>query len=99
MGNITIDHYPEAVGDTMDNDLNELQAKYPSTPIIIGEWGTITPDNLEQQVLNSMQAAKRPNVVGFNYWHLGMGGNEALINDDFSQRIQYDEVQSFFIIP
>lgn len=96
MGNITIDHYPEAVGDTMQNDLNELQAKYPNTPVIIGEWGTITGGNIEQQVLDSMGAAVRPNVVGFNYWHLGPGGNEALINDDFSHRAQFDEVQSFY---
>ena len=96
MGNITIDHYPEIVGDTMANDLNELQAKYPNTLIIIGEWGTITGGNVEQQVLITMQAAKRKNVVGFNYWHMGVGGNEALIYEDFSKAIQFDEVQSFF---
>lgn len=96
MGNITIDHYPEIVGDTMENDLNELQARYPNTPIVIGEWGTITGDNPEVQVNTSMQAAKRPNVIGFNYWHLGVGGNEALINGDFTKRSQFDEVQSFF---
>ncbi len=96
MGNITIDHYPEIVGDTMENDLNELIAKYPTVPIIIGEWGTITGGDVEQQVKNTMGAAIRPNVVGFNYWHMGTGGNEALINEDFTNRAQYDEVQSFF---
>lgn len=96
MGNITIDHYPEIVGDTMENDLNELQAKYPNVPIIIGEWGTITGGDVEQQVRNSMQAAKRPNVIGFNYWHMGTGGNEALVNDDLSKRVHFDEVQGFF---
>jgi hypothetical protein len=96
MGNITIDHYPEIVGDTMENDLNELQARYPNTPIIIGEWGTITGGDVQSQVLTSMQAAKRPNVVGFNYWHMGMGGNEALILDGFVKNIQFDEVQSFY---
>jgi len=96
MGNITIDHYPEIVGDTMENDLNELQAKYPTTPIVIGEWGTITGGDTEAQVLQTMKAATRPNVVGFNYWHMGMGGNESLINEDFTKKAQFDEVQSFY---
>jgi hypothetical protein len=96
MGNITIDHYPEIVGDTMDNDLNELSAKYPNTPIVIGEWGTITGGDTEAQITASLQAAKRPNVIGFNYWHMGVGGNEGLINEDFSKNKQYDELQGFF---
>lgn len=96
MGEITIDHYPELVGDTMENDLNELQSKYPATPIIIGEWGTVTGGDIATQVNTSMKAAKRTNVVGFNYWHLGLGGNEALINDDFTHRANYDPVKSFY---
>lgn len=96
MGNITIDHYPEAVGDTMEHDLDELMARYPGIPIIIGEWGTITGGDIQGQVLKSMQAAKRPGVVGFNYWHMGMGGNESIIGDDFSAKAQYDEVQRFY---
>ncbi len=96
MGNITIDHYPELVGDTMANDLNELQARYPTTPIIIGEWGTVTGGNTVQQVQDSMGAARRTNIVGFNYWHMGVGGNEGLINEDFSHNPQYATVQSFF---
>lgn len=97
MGNITIDHYPELIGQTMKQGLDELQAKYPNTPIIIGEWGSAGSTNIEQQVLSSMGAAKRPGVVGFNYWHMGMGGNEALINGDFTNRAQFDEVQSYFL--
>ncbi len=97
MGNITIDHYPEIVGDTMENDLNELQEKYSTTPIIIGEWGTITGGDTPSQVQKSMQAARRKNVVGFNYWHMGMGGNEALINDDFSSNTAFAAVKAFFM--
>ncbi|KKR33148.1 MAG: hypothetical protein UT63_C0023G0011 [Candidatus Gottesmanbacteria bacterium GW2011_GWC2_39_8] len=96
MGNITIDHYPQLVNDSMVNDLNELQARYPNVPIVIGEWGTVTSGDLIQQVVDNMSAAKRPGVVGFNYWHMGMGGNEALINDDFTSRSQYSTVQSYF---
>lgn len=96
MGHLAVDHYPELIGQTMKQGLDELQAKYPDLPIIISEWGSAGAGDVQQQVLNSMGAAKRPGVVGFNYWHMGMGGNEALINEDFSNRPQYDEVQSFF---
>jgi hypothetical protein len=96
MGNITIDHYPELIGDTMQNDLGELQAKYPNTPIVIGEWGTVTGGDTVAQVTNSMGAALRNNIIGFNYWHMGMGGNEALINSDFSNRPAFDMVKSYF---
>lgn len=96
MGNITIDHYPEIVGDTMENDLNELQAKYPTTPIVIGEWGTITGGDIASQVMTSMQAALRPNVIGFNYWHFGIGGNEALLNDGMTNKASFTAVKSFF---
>jgi cell division septation protein DedD len=96
MGNVTIDHYPEIVGDTMANDLNELQAKYPGTPIIVGEWGTITGGDIVSQVMTSMAAALRTNVTGLNYWHMGMGGNEALIEDNFSNRANFAPMQSFF---
>lgn len=96
MGEITIDHYPETVGETMAFGLDQLQAKYPHVPIIIGEWGTITGGDVVSQVYSSMGAAKRPGVIGFNYWHLGMGGNEALINDDFSNKPQFAAVQSFY---
>ncbi len=96
MGNITIDHYPEVVGSTMEEDLNELQALYPNVPIVIGEWGTIGEGNLKEQVKSAMSAAKRPNVIGFNYWNLGIGNNESLINEDFSEREHFATVQSFF---
>ncbi len=96
MGNLAIDHYPELIGQTMEQGLNEVMAKYPGLPIIISEWGSAGSTSVEAQVKSSMGAAKRPGVVGFNYWHMGMGGNEALINEDFSLRPQYDNVQSFF---
>lgn len=97
MGVLAIDHYPEAVGDTMENDLAELTAKYPHVPIVIGEWGTISGGDRQAQVRASMGAAKKvKNVVGFNYWHMGVGGNEALVNEDMSVNEHYDEVQYFY---
>jgi hypothetical protein len=97
MGNITIDHYPEAIGDTMENALDELTKRYPGVPIVIGEWGAI--ENRSKpiiQVHNAMSAALRPEVIGFNYWHMGVGGHEALIDEDFNRLPHFEAVQSFF---
>ncbi|HSW97430.1 MAG TPA: hypothetical protein VLF89_06405 [Candidatus Saccharimonadales bacterium] len=97
MGNITIDHYPEAVGDTMAEDLKKLRKKYPKTPVVIGEWGTIGGGDTVTQVKNTMGAvAADKNIVGFNYWQMSSGGNETLINDDFSHKPNFAAVQSFF---
>jgi hypothetical protein len=96
MGNITIDHYPQLVGTTMAADLDELEARYPGVPIIIGEWGAVNGTNHVSQVRSAMKAAQRTSVRGFNYWHMGMGGNEALIRRDFSNRIHYPYVQKYF---
>lgn len=97
MGNITIDHYPELVGETMEQSLAQLHAKYPNTPVVIGEWGSVGTSDPVGQVASSMGAAKNASyVVGFNYWHLGMGGNEALINSDFTNRPQFASVAAYF---
>lgn len=98
MGNITIDHYPELVGDTMANDLQELTAKYPNTPIVIGEWGTVTGGDTVQQIQDDMSAAKNDkNIIGFNYWQFGPSGSgEQLIDDTFSPLSGFAAVQSFY---
>lgn len=97
MGNITIDHYPELVNETMDQSLTALQAKYPHTPIVIGEWGTVNNQNIDQEVQDTMSAAKKHGVVGFNYWQFGPSGSgEQLINTDFTDRSSFQKVESFF---
>ncbi len=97
MGNITIDHYPETVGETMDQALTTLQTKYPTTPIVIGEYGTVNGTNVDQEVQDTMTAAKNHKVVGFNYWQFGPSGSgEQLINNDFSNRSDFSIVQSFY---
>lgn len=98
MGNITIDHYPELIGSTMQQGLDELVARYPGVDIVIGEWGSADNKNVEQEVRDTMGAAKNhPAVKGFNYWQFGpSGAGEQLINDDFSNRIQFDDVQKFY---
>lgn len=97
MGNITIDHYPELVGDTMDNDLTELQTRYPNVPIVIGEWGTVTGGNVVQQIEDDMGAAKQHGVVGFNYWQFGPeGSGEQLIDSNFNNLPGFAAVESFY---
>lgn len=102
MGNITIDHYPQ--GTTMAQDLAELHKVWPGVHIVIGEWGTKTAQTGARAVSQVQAvmgaAASDPEVVGFNYWHLGSPDNpapkEALINSDFSDREQFHTVQSFY---
>ncbi len=98
MGNITIDHYPELVHETMSQGLSELTAKYPHTPIVIGEWGTVTGGNTVQQVEDDMGAVKQdPNVIGFNYWQFGPDGSgEQLIDSNFNSLPGFAAVQSFY---
>lgn len=98
MGNIiTLDHYPEAVGTNMATDLDEFHTLYPNVDVVIGEWGTISGTNYEEQVINSVGAAfNRSYIKGFNYWQPGPGGNEALWNSDFTNKIHFDEVKSYF---
>lgn len=103
MGNIiTIDHYPEAVGENMDNSLTQLETKYPTAQIVIGEWGTITGGDTQSQVISSMGGAKKhPHVIGFNYWQFGPeGSGEQLINEStsgvFTNNVQFNSVQSYY---
>jgi hypothetical protein len=97
MGNITIDHYPELVGTDMGSDLDELNTRYPDTDIYIGEWGAVSGGDTEQQVTDSVGSAyARSFVKGFNYWHLGPEGQEALIDNNFNNHIHFDEMKQFF---
>ncbi len=97
MGNITIDHYPELVHETMDQGLTELQSRYPNIPIVIGEWGTVTGGNTVQQIQDDMGAAKKHGVVGFNYWQFGPeGSGEQLIDNNFNNLPGFAAVQSFY---
>lgn len=98
MGNITIDHYPELVHETMSQSLSALTAKYPHTPIVIGEWGTVTGGNTIQQIQDDMGAVKNDgNIIGFNYWQFGPSGSgEQLIDDSFSNLAGFSAVQSFY---
>lgn len=98
MGNITIDHYPELVHETMSQGLAQLTAKYPHTPIVIGEWGTVTGGDTVRTIQTDMTAVKNdPNVVGFNYWQFGPSGSgEQLIDSSFNSLPGFSAVQSFY---
>ncbi len=99
MGEIAVDIYPQNNGEQMQEDLNEYIAKYPNVPLIISEWGAIkcTTDRQVEEVIINMSQSKLPNVVGFNYWTMGRGQCEALVNDDLSPRLAYYIVQEFYL--
>jgi hypothetical protein len=76
-GEVTIDHYPEAIGSTFATDLPILHSTLNSVagvtvPIIIGEWGTITAtsDSNQQTIINNEMPTliNDTSVIGFNYW-------------------------------
>lgn len=96
---IVMDSYPESYGGTMGKTLDDARRVWPNATFIIGEWGTITatsPQQASEQIKNTMEAAKRPYVIGFNYWNLGPSGNEGLLNNDLSNKPTFFDVQSFF---
>lgn len=99
MGTLAIDHYPSDIA-SMSGDLLELRAKYPTTPLVISEWGTISATDSATQVSQIQIALSAfsadPGIVGVNYWTLGPGGNESLINSDFTTKSGYAALQSFY---
>lgn len=96
---IAIDHYPNA-GGSMAVDLAKIHAVWPSAKIAIGEYGTINESTDAARVAAVQEAftafKNAPYVVAVNYWHLGYGGNEALLNSDNSKRPAFTTVQSFY---
>lgn len=101
MGEVAIDHYPEAIHHTLAQDLPVLRKALGNIPIVISEYGTMTATSEAEQV-NQLQAfataAKSDaGIVGFNYWTLGpSGATEALVRDDYSIKPGYTTLQSFF---
>lgn len=102
MGNITIDHYEcggQSMLDALTNESKSFRQKYPNTPLVIGEWGTIGATS-EQDQVNQIHAAYdafiQAGVIGVNYWHLGPGTTEGLINTDFSNKPGFNALSSYF---
>ena len=97
-GEISIDHYP-AANSTMAQDLDELHTTLPNVNIVISEYGTINATNSAQQVqqiTDTFNAFKRPWIKGASYWHLGHGGNEALINSDYTNKAGFTTLSAYF---
>lgn len=96
---IAIDHYP-AAGATMAGDLDEMRAVFPNALVVIGEIGTIndTTDTARVNSVNNWFNAfiARNYILGVNYWHQGPGGNESLINSDFTNKPSGDAVADFY---
>lgn len=97
MGNITLDHYPQLINTSFRQDLAEFRQKYPTIPLIIGEWGAVGPSSKSQQITDAITWIQQdPYLTGFNYWHMGMGGNEAIINESFQALEGFSEIKAFF---
>ncbi len=104
MGEVTVDHYPETIGSTFATDLPIMHtALGVSTPILLGEYGTIGATSTADQVneINSETPTILADhvVFGFNYWHLGPGSDtsgEALVKTDYTNKPGYALIQAFF---
>lgn len=96
---IAIDHYP-ASNATMAGDLDEMRAVFPNANVVIGEFGTITQSTEATRQTAAEEAfsafAARSWVKGVNYWHLGPGGNEGLINSDFTNKAVFGVVEGYY---
>lgn len=96
---IAVDHYT-ADASRMAPELAIMRGVWPNALFVIGEYGTTdqTTDvarvDAAQKAFTAFKAATY--IVGVNYWHLGYGGNEALLNDDNSKRPHFTTVQSFY---
>lgn len=104
MGNVAIDHYPETIGHTLEQDLPYIKTAIGSTtPIIISEYGYISSGTESARAAGVTafmeDAAAEPNVDGFNYWHFGPGGNEGLLggsSPSFTETLLFDAVEAFY---
>lgn len=92
---ISIDHYPEDSAK-MPGDLETINTTWPGKKLAIGEWGATHGEGPDQVRAVFESFRQNPAVIAVNYWHLGMGGKEALIDDDFSRRPNFAVVRSFF---
>lgn len=82
-GVIAMDVYPEFYNGKMADVLDRAHAMWPKAKFLIGEWGTVKPGTPEQKtalIKETMTAAIRPYVIGFNYWTMGPGGEEGLVD-------------------
>ena len=89
---LCIDHYPQK--ETMAKDLDDLRKVWPNTSVVIGEMGA-THGETPEQLRQILEACKRPYISTLNYWTM-IGGNSALITQDFKNTQYFDVVKSFF---
>jgi hypothetical protein len=101
IGEVTIDHYPEAIGHTFAQDLPIIHRTVGlNIPIIIGEYGTIASTGEQEQVTQINKEMPMiladPWVTGFNYWDLGPSGQEALVHSDYSNKPGFDALTTYY---
>jgi hypothetical protein len=92
---ICVDHYPTPGKLTMAQSLDLIHGLFPNAKIDIGEYGAINSESVDT-VTQAFQAFKRPYIDFVSYWHLGPGGKESLVNQDFSNTPYFNVVKSFF---
>lgn len=107
MGIFAVDHYPEAISSTFAVDLPTIHSAIgASTPLMIGEYGTIfaTSTSMQQTLLTSIlnDVKADPKIVGFNYWNLGPvddNTGEGLITTTNTNKPGFGILQTFFTDP
>lgn len=99
---ICADHYPSLVGKPMSDFLAVFKKTWPTAKLFLGEYGAAQISTIEGQIAEikaSMTAMYAdPVVIGINYWHMGPGGTEALLNDDYTKKLSFDVVKGFFAL-
>jgi hypothetical protein len=92
--NLAVDHYPKKA-ENMTADIKTIKSAWPNAKLFFSEIGAGNGESPEQ-MRTIFSAIRDSDALGINYWHLGMGGQEALINEDFSKRPNFYEVQAWF---
>jgi hypothetical protein len=99
-GVIAMDTYPETyTGGTMTKSLDGAHARWPNARLVIGEWGSVTSKTDEgriARVIEAMGAAERAYMDGLNYWHLGPGGDEGILDGNLNPLPAYQTIKDFY---
>jgi len=91
---LSLDHYPNPSAK-METDLEIIRNVWPQALLFISEWGTIHGESVSE-MRKVLEIFQRYPVIGINYWHMGMGGQEALLEDDFSKTDRFEELKAWF---
>lgn len=108
MNMIVMDHYPP--NDDMAVEITDFHTAVGSTTmaLVIGEYGTLTAaddatrESRMNTFIDTLTASAATTTIGFNYWHLGPGTGEGLVNESGqsgvpgTNRPNFDILQEYF---